>query len=587
MNPGQSEVKDIDKSCSENKTPRRRLHPPHRTPTPKFIIALYIIFLSSATYLVLQRYAYHGSFFTWRPLLPSPSGTNTIDTGYAQYRGAHSYRNAVSYLGIPYAEPPVGDRRFRAPLALNTTRVSLEAKGVVVDATEYPDFCIQGVTGGAPGGAGSEDCLKVNIYTPPGSKKGSNLPVLVYFHGGGYINGNPRNWPFDHWIDQSPNIIIVSVYYRLSSFGFLATPAFRDTANGDFNAGFLDQIQALKWVKEHIYSFGGDGGKVTINGESAGGSSVELHLVAANGGERLFSQAIAQSVYRTPLPTPEQQEPLFNFYAKRAGCGSGSIAAQLACLRKASVSALARAQDAAVTSAFTASGYKLFHPVVDGKVITDFPTKSVLEGKFAAVPLIVGATTNETAPRATLESFFPSMSRSDVSALLKQYPLSAFADLPELRLQTAMGDSQFRCARSILGTAFASTSKAWTYRYNQRTPGASGVDHAAENWMMFKGTTTGFNGTTTFSKLSPTATAFAEELIAYWVSFVRSGDPNAFKLARSPVWTPFTADEKSRIVLQEGPGESTDVSGSFLELESADEGARCRFVASMVEVQQN
>ena len=123
----------------------------------------------------------------------------------------------------------------------------------------------------------------------------------------GYIYGNPRNWPFDHWINQSPNVVIVSVYYRLSSFGFLTTPAFVDTANGDFNAGFLDQIQALKWVKENIRSFGGNPRKVTINGESAGGSSVELHLVA-NEGERLFSQAIAQSVYRTPLPTPEQQK---------------------------------------------------------------------------------------------------------------------------------------------------------------------------------------------------------------------------------------------------------------------------------------
>ena len=123
----------------------------------------------------------------------------------------------------------------------------------------------------------------------------------------GYVFGNPANWPFDHWIHQSPNVVIVSVYYRLSSFGFLAMPAFRDSTNGDLNAGFLDQIEALRWVKENIASFGGDPGQVTINGESAGGSSVELHLVARNV-ERLFHRAIAQSVYRTPLPTLEQQE---------------------------------------------------------------------------------------------------------------------------------------------------------------------------------------------------------------------------------------------------------------------------------------
>lgn len=123
----------------------------------------------------------------------------------------------------------------------------------------------------------------------------------------GYVFGNPRNWPFDHWIRQSPNVVIVSVYYRLDSFGFLATPEFRNPVFGDFNAGFKDQIQALTWVKTHIDAFGGDPNKVTINGESAGGSSVELHLVA-NIQRQLFSGAIAQSVYRTPLVTPEQQK---------------------------------------------------------------------------------------------------------------------------------------------------------------------------------------------------------------------------------------------------------------------------------------
>lgn len=134
----------------------------------------------------------------------------------------------------------------------------------------------------------------------------------MYIHGGGYVYGNPASWPFEHWINQSPNVVIVSVYYRLSSLGFLAHPELRDPVNGDLNAGFLDQIEALRWVRKHIKSFGGDPSRVTINGESAGGASVELHMISSFK-ERLFSQAIAQSVYRTPLPTPEQQvvSPLF------------------------------------------------------------------------------------------------------------------------------------------------------------------------------------------------------------------------------------------------------------------------------------
>jgi carboxylesterase type B len=171
--------------------------------------------------------------------------------------------------------------------------------------------------------------------------------VLFYIHGGGYVYGNPRNWPFDSWIHQSPDVVIVSVYYRLDSFGFLATPEFTDPTYGDFNAGFQDQLQALRWVNQYISAFGGDPNRVTINGQSAGGSSVELHMVA-NQGQQLFHGAIAQSVYRTPLPTPEEKQPLFEFYSSYAGCGAGSIYEQMTCLRNASVSALARAQDAAV-----------------------------------------------------------------------------------------------------------------------------------------------------------------------------------------------------------------------------------------------
>lgn len=124
----------------------------------------------------------------------------------------------------------------------------------------------------------------------------------------GYVYGNPANWPFDGWINQSPNVIVVSVYYRLDSFGFLAVPEFEDPRIGDFNTGFQDQIQSLRWIQTYITSFGGDPSKVTINGQSAGGGSVGLHLIADHEGEHLFSGGIVQSAYRVPTPTPAQQQ---------------------------------------------------------------------------------------------------------------------------------------------------------------------------------------------------------------------------------------------------------------------------------------
>ncbi|KAL0578095.1 hypothetical protein V5O48_003913 [Marasmius crinis-equi] len=524
--------------------------------------------------------------------------SDVVDTGYAKYLGNRTLPNAVAYLGIPYAEPPLGDLRFRAPVPLNTTRIAEESGGEAIDATEYPDFCIQGPLGRGdpridPGGAGSEDCLNLNIYAPAGAKKGDNLPVLFYIHGGGYVNGNPQNWPFDHWIQQSPNIVAVSIYYRLDAFGFLTHPDFASSENGDLNPGFLDQVEALRWVKANIESFGGDPSKVTINGESAGGGSVQHHLVAEEG-EPLFSGAIAQSVYRARTPTPEQQQPLFEHFASTAGCDSGDVAAQVACLRNASVSTLVRAQE----TQFNGS-YNGFLPVIDGKVIVGHATTLVKEGKFAKVPLIVGATSNETVSGGSnitvaLQGSYPGLSDGDVQDILAVAPLADFANETQ-RFQDVTGESVLRCAREILGGAYSTAPKSWTYRYNQPSPVQSnpfGVEHAAENYMMFVGTDTGANGSTTFHPTTPVEDAFAEELLAYWISFVRSGDPNTFKLDRSPEWPQYTlegADEivKQRVVLQEGPADSTTESGSFIEQEPVNEGRRCEAVAAKSEQEQN
>ncbi|TDL19532.1 alpha/beta-hydrolase [Rickenella mellea] len=515
--------------------------------------------------------------------LTSPA--HIVDTGYAKYSGNFTAPFSVGYLGVPYAQPPVGDLRFRAPVPLDTQK--LKSQKQMFDATNYPNFCVQGTTGGGDaGGAGTEDCLKVNIYAPANSTSKSNLPVLVYIHGGGYIYGNPRNWPFEHWINQSPNVVVVSVYYRLDSFGFLAHPSFREGSVGDLNAGFLDQILALRWLKSNIAAFGGDPSRVTINGQSAGGGSVEMHLVANEGGP-LFSGAIAQSVYREVMPSPEQQLPLFNFVAKQAGCDpTAQIAAVLACLRKVPISALARAQDLAASESSNTvfGGYNIFRPVLDGKIFTDHPTNLLVQGKFARVPIIVGATSNETSggtdiPSA-LKSLYPQLTTQDLTEFNKTYVESDFSS-DQQRVRTATGEAMFRCGRETLGGAGRKFTKAWTYRYNQPNPTNSqpgDTEHAAENWMMFLGSNTGTNGTGVRTGLNKVETAFSQELIAYWLSFVRVADPNSFKLARSPNWPDFSTGQ--RIVLQEDPKSTTTNSGIFSEADPPKEIARCAFIVS-------
>uniref|UniRef100_A0A0W0F7K6 Carboxylic ester hydrolase n=1 Tax=Moniliophthora roreri TaxID=221103 RepID=A0A0W0F7K6_MONRR len=518
---------------------------------------------------------------------PSPE---IVNTGYVRYIGTRFPQNdfTIAFLGLQYAEPPLNEKRFRAPVSLNTTRVALEAqeRDGLIDAREYPDFCIQGGRSGLPGGAGSEDCLKVNVYKSVNATAKSALPVLVFFHGGGEshlpIIFRTTMRPLTH--QQSPNVVIVSVYYRLSSLGFLAHPELVGNL-GDMNAGFLDQVEALRWVKRYIHAFGGDPDRVTIDGHSAGGSSIELHLVTGlDTGERLFTAAIAQSVYRVPVPTKEQQKELFEFYSSHAGCIEGTIAGRMDCLRRADVSVLAHAQDLADTPEFQGS-YRVFKPVIDGTVVPDYPTRAIMQGWFSKVPLLIGATSNETSiPETGLEEglryLYPGLTDKDLEEFLEVYPSEEY-DSPSQRFRAATGESVFICARTLMGHAFHDAgASTWLYRYNQPNPtlGSYVVAHSAESWMMFNGTNTGNNGTTSFSPLNDRERAFSEELIAYWISFVRSHDPNTFKLKHSPIWP---GRSKEQIVLQ------LDGDGSYVESEDVNERKRCQFVYSKVEKEQN
>ncbi|KAG1730281.1 Alpha/Beta hydrolase protein [Suillus paluster] len=504
------------------------------------------------------------------------SGT-TVDLGYVTYQGKldEAYPNTVVYFGIPYAEPPVGDLRFRPTVPLNTTRVTEEANGEVVNATDHPNFCIQGSLPGKEGGAGSEDCLNVNIYTPFGATEGDNLPVMFFIHGGAFVFGNPPTWPFDHWIEQSPNVIIVSVYYRLASFGFLPPPPeFADQFG--YNAGLKDQRQALRWVQSYISKFGGNPNEVTIAGHSAGAIS---------------------SVVRSPLPTPEQQQPLFDFYAREAGCDLPDALMKMSCIRMANVSMLAAAQDAAFQE--LSLEYRSFGPVVDDVLITGHPTSKFQCGDFAHVPLLVGATSDESLipemfPNISvaLKVYFPLLTDTDIQQFLWLYPLDDF-DSPSQQYQVITGELSARCNPQAMGVPSSrySDDLTWTYRYNTPKPRIESniipVEHADEIWMMFNGTKTGPNGTFTFQPQTLAERAFASEIIAYWLSFVRSSKPNTYKLDKSPVWGAYNESKPVRVVLMQDPQNSTNVTGSYMEEQPVPETVRCAFAISKAEVCQN
>jgi carboxylesterase type B len=194
----------------------------------------------------------------------------TVDLGYATYQGiTNATTNISSFRGIRYAAPPVGPLRYQAPqppLISNSTSP--------IDATSFAGFPICAQTGynPLPANAGSEDCLFLSVAAPVNA---TNLPVLVWIHGGGYENGNGKV-EFTEMMQQSNNsFVTVAVQYRLNSFGFLSSADVKH--GGVLNAGLLDQEAALKWVHEYIHLFGGDNSRVTIGGESAGAGSVYYH----------------------------------------------------------------------------------------------------------------------------------------------------------------------------------------------------------------------------------------------------------------------------------------------------------------------
>lgn len=491
-----------------------------------------------------------------------------IDLGYAQYRGRRATSQCTVYLGIPYAKPPLGDRRFRKPVPVNTTAI---VDPPTYDASQYPNFAVQGASAvSEPGGAGSEDCLKLDLYTPSDATAASQYPVLVYIHGGGYRFGAPKNWPFHHWIDSRPRVVIVSVYYRLSAFGFLSHPDFKDGRLADLNVGLHDQIEALEWVKQHISKVGGDPEKVTICGQSAGGSSVELQLTAFGGKSKpLFRGAIAQSVYRTPVFKLEQKVAAFKELLEEVECEYQTLEEQMQWLRAINAVELAQAADRVYLRHRPTQGPLYdWKPVVDGDLIPDYPTKLLQAGLFVDVPVIVGATTDETlsgeeAPwDVALYRQWPFLESDDIRSLEKAYTERS------LGYKEAGGDGVFRSANLVFGKVF---SKAWMYRYNQPTSGATEVHHSADNWHMFKGTRTGSNGTVVFDSFNQSEAAFAEELIAYWLSFVETGDPNSGKLDRSPQWPEYGAS-KQRLCLEAAKDGDTG-SGSKAEQYSDEEKA--------------
>jgi para-nitrobenzyl esterase len=428
------------------------------------------------------------------------------------------------YRGIPFAAPPVGPLRWRAP------QPPASWSGIR-HADHYAPSCMQPT--GAPGAPSlqvSEDCLYLNVWTPAGSPQAA-LPVMVWIYGGAYVAGSTSLPLFSGEQLAHRGVVVVSIAYRVGPMGFLALPALSAASahHVSGNYGLLDQIAGLRWVKHNIAAFGGDPRRVTIFGESAGGISVSI-LAASPLASGLFQGAISESggsFGPTRTPPAERWGTAFE---KQLGARS------LAQLRTLPATAI---QDAPVP-------HGQFWPVLDGWVIRGDAYTRYEEGRFNDTPILVGTNSDEGAlfgtppsrsayARGVRERFGPFARR-----ILERYPATA-AQWRQSSMDL-MRDAAFAWHTWVWARlqSRAGKSPAYLYYFNRVPPrpadspwkGATGAVHSEEIVYVFQ-------HLNQYPSLPWSAAdrTISADMADYWTNFAKRGNPSGPGL---PYWPTFT-----------------------------------------------
>ena len=316
------------------------------------------------------------------PVMPSPQAQLADGTlvGDRSMSGIHQLN---VFRGVPYAAPPIGVDRWREPQRLAPWAGPRQAKQFgprCMQMAAHPDIVFRSPSM-------NEDCLYLNVWAPA-TAADNKLPVLVYFHGGGFAFGDGSEPRYDGGHLAARGMIVVTVNYRLGAFGFLMHPnASADSATGAAgNYGLLDQQAALRWVRANIAQFGGDPARVTIGGETAGAMAVSAHM-AAPSSRGLFARAIGESggaFAPNTFWTREKSERAAQAFGTRVG------AASLAELRALSAE---RVQQAMGT---VKAPEPFFWPSIDGHFLKDTPAAVFEAGGQAPVPLLVGSNSQES-----------------------------------------------------------------------------------------------------------------------------------------------------------------------------------------------
>ncbi|XP_035679799.1 uncharacterized protein LOC118418078 [Branchiostoma floridae] len=514
-----------------------------------------------------------------------------VSTASGKVRGTVQYTNDLpdkpiyTFKGIPYAAPPVGDLRFRAPQS------AAPWEGVR-DATELGPYCPQDTTFLNSMVVKQEhynldeDCLSLNVETPTIAKD-AGLPVLLWIHGGGLYTGSGYFLPYTS-LAAHQQVVVVTFNYRLGVLGFFST----GDQNAPGNFGFLDQIQAMRWVQENIRNFGGDPDRVTIFGESAGGASVCYHVVSPLS-KGLFQRAISQSgVCQTcgTFPKPLERAVML---AEELGCDTRDTANMVACLRQKSADEL-NSGTLEVMKKLARQGASVpsqpFSPAVDGHFLPAEPTVLFDTGRANAVDYLLGVNNHEygfllpltmilgygrgmtedkylSRMKRMTGALYPGSNQNNIVAEIRKLYRGCFSGDDPMSIQYqfthACGDHVFVAPTVLVADKHSACGqKVYLYenhytpsRFSAGRPDWVGCDHGDELFVMSG--VAFLNVPMTSGRLlrfSADDKKASLDMMAYWANFARTGNPSdrtggPADSPTVPEWPQYTPDNPAYMKL--------------------------------------